>query len=68
MKEYNADLQMHGIYAGGVSKNMLIPIMAEQSRLKGLDVLVTADVIHGKWMEHLKQNIIETENNVFFLH
>src|SRR3989344_2913522 len=65
MKEYNADLQLHGIYAGGVSKNMLIPVMAEQSRLKGIDVLVTADVLHAKWMEHLKQNIVETENNVF---
>ena len=65
MKEYNADLQLHGIYAGGGSKNMLIPVMAEQSRLKGIDLLVTADVVHAKWMEHVKQNIVETENNVF---
>ena len=65
MKEYNADLQMHGIYAGGVSKSMLIPVMAGQARLKGLDILVTADVLHAKWMEHLKENITETENNVF---
>ena len=57
MKEYNADLQMHGIYAGGVSKSMLIPVMAGQARLKGLDILVTADVLHAKWMEHLKENI-----------
>ncbi|MBI4044319.1 MAG: TIGR00375 family protein [Candidatus Diapherotrites archaeon] len=64
MKEYNCDLQLHGLYAGGVSKQMLIPVMAEQSRLKGIEVLVCADALHKNWFEHLKQNIVETENNV----
>lgn len=64
MKEYNCDLQLHGLYAGGVSKQMLIPVMAEQSRFKGIEVLVCADALHKNWFEHLKQNIVETENNV----
>ena len=65
MKEYNLDLQMHGRYAGGVSKNMLIPVMAEQTKLKGLDVLVTADILHKKWFEHVKKNLEEESNGVY---
>ena len=65
MKEYNLDLQMHGLYAGGVSKNMTIPVMAEQTKLKGLDVLVTADILHKKWFEHVEKNLEEESNGVY---
>ncbi len=65
MKEYNCDLQLHGIYAGGVSNKMLIPTLAEQAKLKGLDVLVSADALHAKWLEHLKENLIENSNGVY---
>ncbi len=65
VKEFNCDLQLHGPFAGGTSKNTQIPILAEQAQLKGLQVLSTADVQHGKWLEHLKQNVVETENGVF---
>ncbi|MBI4210629.1 MAG: TIGR00375 family protein [Candidatus Diapherotrites archaeon] len=65
MKEYNLDLQIHGKYAGGVSKNMEIPTMAEQARLKGLDVLVTGDILHAKWAEHVKKSIEEESNGIY---
>lgn len=65
VKEFNCDLQLHGPFAGGVSPNMLVPTLAEQGKLKGLHVLSTADVQHAKWLEHLKQNVIEIENGVF---
>lgn len=65
MKAFNCDLQLHGCFASGVSKNMQIPTMAEQSRWKGLQVLVTADVQHRDWLEHLKQHVMETQNGVF---
>jgi len=65
LKEYNLDLQMHGPYAGGVSKNMTIPVMSEQSRLKGLNVLVSADVLHKEWLTHLKRNLEEESNGVY---
>ncbi len=65
MKEYNLDLQLHGLYASGVSKNMTLPVMAEQSRLKGLDVLVTADILHKKWFEHVEKNLEEESNGVY---
>lgn len=56
---------MHGKYAGGVSRSMEIPLMAEQSRLKGLDVLVTADILHSNWAMHVKNNLEEEGNGVY---
>jgi len=65
MTEFNCDLHFHGPYSAGVSKNMLVPIIAEQSKLKGLDVCGTADLLQGTWMKHLKENIIEKGNGIF---
>ena len=65
MTEFNCDLHFHGPYSSGVSKNMLIPVIAEQSRLKGLHLCGTADLLQGTWMKHLKENIFEKENGVF---
>ncbi len=65
MQEYNADLHFHGPYSGGVSKNMLIPIIAEQAKLKGLDIAGTADILHGKWFVHVRDNIVEESNGIF---
>ncbi len=65
MKEFTLDLQLHGKYAGGVSRNMEIPVMAEQSRLKGLDVLVTADILHRQWFTHVKNSLEEEGNGIY---
>jgi uncharacterized protein (TIGR00375 family) len=65
LAEFNCDLHFHGPYSTGVSKNMLVPVIAEQSKLKGLDVCGTADLLQGTWMKHLKENIVEKENGVF---
>ncbi len=64
MKEFDCDLHFHSPYAGGVSKNMLMPLIAEQAKLKGLDVVVTSDILHKEWLKHVKEQLIE-ENNVY---
>ncbi len=65
VREFNADLHFHGLYSGGVSKNMLLPVIAEQAKLKGLDICSTADITHAKWLEHVKQELVEESNGVF---
>ena len=65
MPELNCDLQLHGRFASGVSKNLQVPLMAEFAQWKGLQVLVTGDVQHKDWLAHLKEQIVETENGVF---
>jgi uncharacterized protein (TIGR00375 family) len=65
MKEFDSDLHYHSPFSGGVSKNMLIPVIAEQAELKGLNLLSSADCLNGKWLKHLNENLIEEENGVF---
>ncbi len=65
MKEFNADLHLHGPYSTGVSKNMLLPIISEQAHLKGLGLMHTSDILQGTWFEHVKQNLIEESNGIF---
>ena len=65
MKEYNADLHIHGKHAGGVSKNMELGVIAEQSIYKGLHIVGTGDITHKKWFEHTKENLVEESNGVY---
>ncbi len=65
MKEFDSDLHYHSPYSVGVSKNMLIPIIAEQAELKGLNFLSSADCLNRHWISHLKENLVEEENGIF---
>lgn len=64
--KYNIDLHIHSPYASGVSKNMAIPILAKEAKLKGLNILATGDILHPKWFEHVKENLIEERGNYFY--
>jgi uncharacterized protein (TIGR00375 family) len=44
---------------------MELPVMAQQSKLKGLQVLVTADMLHKDWLAHVKRYVVEQENGVY---
>ncbi|MEM4662957.1 MAG: TIGR00375 family protein [Candidatus Diapherotrites archaeon] len=61
MKAYDCDLHIHGIYSGGVSKNMLIPEISRQALLKGLNLLATGDVLNKEWLEHIKDSLVEED-------
>jgi len=36
---------------------MEIPLLARQSKLKGIGLLATGDCIHRKWLDHLKESL-----------
>lgn len=57
LKEFNCDLHFHSYYSGGTSKDMLLPIIAEQARLKGLDFISTSDCLNKEWLSHLEKNL-----------
>jgi len=61
MTEYNADLHMHSPYAGGVSKNMSIPLLSKEAKIKGLNILSTSDIFFSKWADHVKENVAEKD-------
>ncbi len=55
--EINTDLHIHSKYARAVSQKMEIPILAEQAKLKGVQLVGTGDCLHKKWLEHLEKNL-----------
>ncbi len=61
MKELNIDFHIHSRYSGGVSKDMTLPIIAEQAPFKGLDIVATGDCIHESWLRHLKDFLTEED-------
>ncbi|MFH0954733.1 MAG: endonuclease Q family protein [Candidatus Micrarchaeota archaeon] len=65
MQPFDCDLHLHGKFAGGVSKECTIPVLAEQSRKKGLQLLVTADISHRDWLSHVKSELVEESNGIF---
>ncbi len=64
MEEFDCDLHLHGLYSGGVSKNMLLPAIGEQAKLKGLHLMCTGDILCREWLEHAKKSLSE-EQGVF---
>lgn len=54
--EIDADLHLHGLHSGGVSDRMKIPVMDEQSARKGLDLIVTGDILNPEWERHVREH------------
>ncbi len=53
---------------------MVVPTLSKQAKLKGLHVLVSGDILHKDWLEHLRKHLVEEdgcfkeeENNVYFI-
>jgi len=51
----NTDIHIHGKYSQGVSPKMEIPVIAEESKKKGIDIVGTGDILNPKWMKHVKK-------------
>jgi uncharacterized protein (TIGR00375 family) len=61
MLEVNVDFHIHGRYSGGTSRDMSVPLIAEQAPLKGLDVVATGDALHPVWCRHLREHLIDED-------
>lgn len=53
----DADLHLHGKYSGGVSPKMEIPVLAQESSRKGLDLVGTGDILNPKWRKHVEDSV-----------
>lgn len=71
--ECNADLHLHGIYSGGVSKKMVPRVLAEQAPLKGIQLLGTSDILNSRWIKLIREQlklgngVLEHENGTKFI-
>ena len=60
-----ADLHLHSKYSRAVSKEMVLPIMAEWGEKKGIDLLATADWTHPLWFKELETQLEEDGEGIF---
>ncbi len=58
---FDCDLHFHGFNSGGVSKNMLPSVIGEQTELKGLDIVGSADILNKEWYDLVKKETIEED-------
>jgi uncharacterized protein (TIGR00375 family) len=64
---YNIDLHYHSPYAAACSKNISIPLLAKEAKLKGLNILTTADILHPIWQKHVKKHLAyDNKEDLFY--
>jgi len=52
-----ADLHIHSRYSRATSQDMIIPKIAEYSKLKGIGMVATGDFTHPEWLKELKKDL-----------
>lgn len=56
-----ADLHIHSRFSLATSKQLSVATLDEWARLKGINVLGTADFTHPKWREELRRDLVYDE-------
>ncbi len=65
--QYVADLHLHSKYSRAVSKDMVLPIMSQYAKQKGIDILSAADWTHGLWFKEIRSQLEETAGGLYKL-
>ena len=59
-----ADLHLHSRYSRATSTQLTIPNLTKYARIKGLNLLGTADCTHPLWLAELKEGLTEDGNGI----
>jgi len=62
---FTADLHLHSRYAYACSKNLTLANMAAWAKVKGIELLSSADFTHPAWLEELKAGLQPAGEGVF---
>lgn len=65
LQVYSADLHIHSRYSGATSSRMVISTIAQQAKLKGLSFVGTGDILHPRWQESLKTELVEITEGTY---
>jgi len=65
MQQFDVDFHIHSRYSGGTSKDMVLPVIAKQAELKGLDLIGTGDALNPDWLKHVRKNLTEELNGIY---
>src|SRR3989344_3717263 len=64
--EIFSDLQLHSRYSRACSNAITLDKLEEYAKIKGLNILSTADFQHPKWNKEIKENLKEDEKGILF--
>ena len=62
---YSADLHLHSPFARATSRELTFENMARWARIKGIDLLASADFTHPDWFEHTKRRLRPTGDGLY---
>jgi len=62
-----SDLHFHSKYSRAVSQQMILPEIAEWARIKGIDLITTADFTHPVWFREIKAGLEEVGGGIYQL-
>ena len=62
-KEIIADLHIHSRFSRATSKNITLPLLVKNARIKGINILGTGDISHEKWLAEIKASLKERGNS-----
>ena len=60
-----ADLHLHSSYAYATSKALTLEGLADWAKLKGIDLLATADFTHPRWFDELSRKLTPTSPGMY---
>lgn len=60
-----ADLHLHSRYAYACSKNLNLANMSAWAKVKGIDLLSSADFTHPAWLAELEENLVPSSDGYF---
>ncbi len=66
MKIY-ADLHFHSKHSRAVSPKMNLENISKWAKIKGLDLMTTADFTHPQWMRNIKKKLTEARQGIYQL-
>ncbi|MBP9695122.1 MAG: DNA helicase UvrD [Candidatus Magasanikbacteria bacterium] len=67
MIEKILDLHIHSKYSRACSGSLVLPNIAKECELRGIDVVSTGDFTHPAWFEHIKDKLVEDAPGIFRL-
>ncbi len=59
------DWHIHSKYSRACSRDLELPKMAKMCERKGIQVAATGDWTHPRWVEHLKEHLVDDGTGVF---
>lgn len=61
------DFHIHSRFARACSKSLTLPVLDAWARVKGIDVLGTADFTHPVWLREISQQLEEVGSGIYAL-